>query len=527
MRLGLGIGLTTQHARQIGGGGASYEVHGAAQGMRAVPQGKNGGANINTTAYTRHVFPVTFNRIKLIFSVFESIGTPIADVLHSGSTAIFSIQYGFQYPFNGAVTSLSPRTPFTFLGKTQNYYTFNASTHDANYGYVETDWLSCGLIPAGQPFQLMGTVELPAGSYNNALPYMINATNNIDRWVGQSFSGSSRIAALGGASDFALNSTSITKLGTTQAGVSGIYTPAMALIETPLGTRCIVPFGDSLGFGNNEGQAGSSTFGDAMGNLNGSIGFVDRSIENEGLLMGVNISKGSDGYKYWKTAANWKYRRQLALLANPTHIVAQGGVNDVTPTLTVNGWVANTVYSQYAIASANSNIYMCEVGGTSAASGGPSGTGSAIADNTVTWSHVMALPGTASPRGAALIYADMCQVHDLIMSLLPSVKIVKTAVTPNSTSTDSWVTDTNQTAATNWGDNTSRRALLNGLFSSKQTRMKIAQIADPNTVLEFSYPTVTSKWVVNGVANYATQDGTHHNSKGADLAKGTLTGKLN
>jgi hypothetical protein len=43
-------------------------------------------------------------------------------------------------------------------------------------------------------------------------------------------------------------------------------------------------------------------------------------------------------------------------------------------------------------------------------------------------------------------------------------------------------------------------------------------LINPNVYLEDSYPTETGKWVVNGVANYSTYDGTHPNSVGHALA---------
>ena len=53
-------------------------------------------------------------------------------------------------------------------------------------------------------------------------------------------------------------------------------------------------------------------------------------------------------------------------------------------------WAISTVYVQGARVQAGGNVYLCQVAtGTSAGSGsGPTGTGNAITDNTVTWSYV-------------------------------------------------------------------------------------------------------------------------------------------
>jgi len=53
-------------------------------------------------------------------------------------------------------------------------------------------------------------------------------------------------------------------------------------------------------------------------------------------------------------------------------------------------WTANTVYALGAQVTNGSNVYTCTTAGTSAASGGPTGTGTGIADNTCVWSFFSA-----------------------------------------------------------------------------------------------------------------------------------------
>lgn len=58
-----------------------------------------------------------------------------------------------------------------------------------------------------------------------------------------------------------------------------------------------------------------------------------------------------------------------------------------------SAWIALHVYTAGAVVKNSSAIFFCQTGGTSAASGGPSGTSSAITDGTVVWGFVG--PGTA------------------------------------------------------------------------------------------------------------------------------------
>lgn len=53
-----------------------------------------------------------------------------------------------------------------------------------------------------------------------------------------------------------------------------------------------------------------------------------------------------------------------------------------------SAWVANHAYSLGAIVNNGGNVYICVDPGTSAGSGGPSGTGLGIQDNTAAWNYV-------------------------------------------------------------------------------------------------------------------------------------------
>lgn len=62
-------------------------------------------------------------------------------------------------------------------------------------------------------------------------------------------------------------------------------------------------------------------------------------------------------------------------------------------------WAPSTAYLVGAQVGNVGNIYSCTVAGTSAPSGGPTGTGGAIVDGTCTWAFVSASP-TTNPKAA-------------------------------------------------------------------------------------------------------------------------------
>jgi hypothetical protein len=72
-------------------------------------------------------------------------------------------------------------------------------------------------------------------------------------------------------------------------------------------------------------------------------------------------------------------------------------------------WVASHVYAQGAGVVNGANVYTCTTAGTSAASGGPTGTGTGIVDGTARWAFVVA-------GGARVMYGGMANVAGLISS---------------------------------------------------------------------------------------------------------------
>ena len=83
-------------------------------------------------------------------------------------------------------------------------------------------------------------------------------------------------------------------------------------------------------------------------------------------------------------------------------------------------------------------------------------------------------------------------------------KIMRTAVTPVTTSSDSWATTANQTVAANYQ--------IGGLAGQLNTwfQTQVGGAIDYYSVWsQIADGVDTRKWIVDGTANYATQDGTH------------------
>lgn len=87
---------------------------------------------------------------------------------------------------------------------------------------------------------------------------------------------------------------------------------------------------------------------------------------------------------------------------NPANAAIAGAVPvnaAAIKTTTPPAWAPSTAYSVGQLVSNGGNAYTCVVAGTSAASGGPTGTGTGIIDGTVTWDFAGTASGT-NPKAA-------------------------------------------------------------------------------------------------------------------------------
>lgn len=488
------------------------------QGMRVDVQGFASGTNVwSRTTRSRHYSNVRFRRVRAVIQCFNITGTPLVDTLFTNS---MNFQVAFEASYTNAVTGIPANRPlFHFSGVPIAQY---VSGSPPATGYLISDVLDLGsYVEAGQFFGLWTTQEIAARSGSDLLPYTRQASNFIQRYTGYvSAANVSRIDQ-----DTARNATSVTAHTTTQTGEVNYFTPVMLLVETDEGNVFVAAIGDSITYGVGEGAAGSGTLGDSMGSALGNAGMIDRALYETLGVNVFNLGKGSDRNSYLATANNWQYRRALLTLANPTHVINANVHNDITPTITINGWVTATAYNKWDVVQSAGSMWMAMTSGTSGATA-PTGTSAAVWDGAVMWTYIQPTPATATPRGSGRVVADMANVNAQIKAAVPDAKIIAMRPTPDASSTDSWATAANQTAATNWGDATSRRGLTYSLISQKWGPLQIVNSFDPTVYLEDGYPTQASKWVVNGSANYVTADGTHPNSQGYVLSMPSLNASL-
>lgn len=81
--------------------------------------------------------------------------------------------------------------------------------------------------------------------------------------------------------------------------------------------------------------------------------------------------------------AGWIVRRRAPVAGgSPGSVLTVGGASGAS------AWVASTAYALHAWAANGGNVYVVTTAGTSATSGGPTGTGASITDGTVVWSFV-------------------------------------------------------------------------------------------------------------------------------------------
>lgn len=495
---------------------AAKSWRGIGQGMSLAIQGFAGGANVwSQTNRTRHYSNVRFKRVRAVLQTFWMTGNPIADTLF---TTDYNFQVGFELGYTNAVTGLQPRLPFTFSGSTVASY--RVATPPAN-GYIVSDVLELPrYVEASEFYGLWTTTEAAGRTGDNLIPYSRNGSNYNQRYVGAI--NSPGVSQIDANSCFA--ATSVNATTTSQSGASSYYSPCMLLVETDDGRPFVFIMGDSISYGVGEGAGGSGAYGDTLGSPLSNSGWAERAIyENLG-YSAVNVSKGSDRAQYFANPNNWKYRRALMQLANPTHVISSNVHNDIATTISINGRVVSTQYAKYDVFLSNGNMYMCSLDGTTSAnSAGLTATSKAVLDGTAFFEYLNS--PTSTGRAAAQIFAWQANLNQQILTATPNAKIIGMLPTPDAGSTDGWLTVENQTASTNWGDATSRRGVIYSLMAANRARLGYSALVDPNTYLEAGAPNTTSKWFADG-SNKLTNDGVHDNSYGYFMHAKALTADL-
>jgi hypothetical protein len=173
------------------------------------------------------------------------------------------------------------------------------------------------------------------------------------------------------------------------------------LIVSPGGNGHTIVFGDpSYGIGS-VAQMTMSAAGHTV-----LVGAANSQIQTNSLFAGLGGSMTFSGTqaglgRQYGLSVNHNLLGSAAGSVNANNIVVntdQVNLSDPAPNglswFTVNGnvgcatWAASTVYNTGDTRNNGGRLYTVTTGGTSASSGGPTGTGTGIVDNTVRWSYV-------------------------------------------------------------------------------------------------------------------------------------------
>lgn len=106
--------------------------------------------------------------------------------------------------------------------------------------------------------------------------------------------------------------------------------------------------------------------------------------------------------------------------------VPNGGIFETTAAATITtapAWATGTAYSVGDIVRNDSpeNIYRCAIAGTSAGSGGPTGEGTAIVDNTVTWRYLGDGAGYATVAAEATVTGPIVALAYQVTEIVTAV----------------------------------------------------------------------------------------------------------
>ena len=111
-------------------------------------------------------------------------------------------------------------------------------------------------------------------------------------------------------------------------------------------------------------------------------------------LRGGNITV-KPGWNWRHTWAEWDWDNWIRPQVDRAHATGLNAIRFISGVRTVNdtlvswtAWAASTAYTADTVATKGGKAYQCVTAGTSAASGGPSGTGASITDGTVVWKYM-------------------------------------------------------------------------------------------------------------------------------------------
>ncbi|MEO8724171.1 MAG: hypothetical protein ABI395_11760 [Sphingobium sp.] len=170
---------------------------------------------------------------------------------------------------------------------------------------------------------------------------------------------------------------------TTRVNVEGsgpLYAGHATVSGTP-GTACFAGFSDRPFF-NIQGQRNCTIQGILLGGLFEKFIVTNNCAMNNGTL--ATACPFDD-----REIGNW-YDPELNAAQDgrytPYAAIAIDSFYGSRPSLTA--WTASTICKTARVAFVNGKVYVCRIGGTTASSGGPSGTTSTEVDGTVTWAYM-------------------------------------------------------------------------------------------------------------------------------------------
>lgn len=139
--------------------------------------------------------------------------------------------------------------------------------------------------------------------------------------------------------------------------------------ETAIGASAVLKFFGGAAMPANVGAADAGTV------------LATFALPADWMAAAASRSKSKSGT--WQDAA-----ADATNLARFYRIYASNGTTCHFQGLVSQAWQASTAYVLNQQVNNGGNVYICTTAGTSASSGGPSGTGSGITDGTAVWSYV-------------------------------------------------------------------------------------------------------------------------------------------
>ena len=137
----------------------------------------------------------------------------------------------------------------------------------------------------------------------------------------------------------------------------------------------------------------------------------------------ADVQTNGSYFHYHRDEVEGNYLGQVASDGSVRMWDCDDGV-EKTVNYAANPWKASTAYEVGDKVQNGGKIYVCDTDGTSAGSGGPTGTGSAIADNTAKWDYTTTESAAAYLDGIKTNY-DITTVQDTTI-ICNDTKIITT-----------------------------------------------------------------------------------------------------